>query len=211
MIGSSGLTFGTVKSKPAGRTPHEARFNTLMGWRTKIVGAYVLTFAAVAMLTGYLPLGLGGSSSTVASTFLSSLRAGYLPSGWQIFLPNSALSEVEAIASVLLAFLACFPIAAYGAVRLVSPPDLGKKTIAALVVGACVVFYGGGAWGLADATPYFFLSITPFFGLAPVVSGYDFYTLVMQTILGWALVFIVPIFLTFFLELRRARGLRWHL
>ena len=182
-----------------------------MRWRTKVVGAYALTFAAVAVLIGYLTFGLSGSSSTIASAFLSSLKASYLPPGWQFILPNSAQSEVYAIASILLAFLVCYPIAAYGAIRIVSPPDLGKKTIAALVIGAAFVFYGGAAWGLAEADRYYITaSISPYFGLIPVVSGYDFYIVAMRAILGWALVFIAPIFLTFFLELRRARGLRWH-
>jgi hypothetical protein len=185
--------------------------HTPMRWRTKIIGAYALTFAAVAVLISYLPFGLSGSSSTIASTFLSSLKASYLPPGWQVILPNSARSEVDAIASILLAFMVCYPIAAYGAIRLVSPPDLGKKTIAALVVGAAFVFYGGAAWGLAADNAYFAASISPYFGLSPIVSGYDFYVLLMRGILGWALVFIAPIFLTFFLESRRARGLRWHL
>jgi len=184
-----------------------------MRWRTKVVGAYALTFAAVAVLVSFLPLGLSGSSSTIASTFLSSLKESYLPPGWQVIFPSSARSEVNAIASILLAFLVCYPIAAYGAIRHVSPPDLGRKTIAALVVGAAFVFYGGAAWGLA-ADRYYIISLVPFSsvpGITPVISGYDFYIVQMQGILGWALVFIAPIFLTFFLELRRARGLRWHL
>ena len=185
-----------------------------MRWRTKVLGAYALTFAAAAVLIGYLPFGLSGSSSTIASTFLSSLRTSYLPPGWQVILSNSAGSEVDAIASILMAFLVCYPIAAYGAIRIVSPPDLGKKTIAALVVGAAFVFYGGAVWGLAADRSYLAASLNPFSGMitiVPIVSGYDFYVILMRGILGWALVFVAPIFLTFFLELRRARGLRWHL
>ena len=175
-----------------------------MRWRTKIVGAYALTFAAVAVLVG---------SSSIASAFLSSLKASYLPPHWQIILPSSARFEVDAIASILLAFLVCYPIVAYGAIRLVSPPDFSRKTIAALVAGASFVFYGGAVWGLS-ADHYYIISLVPFFsvpGPAPAISGYDFYIVTMRAILGWALVFISPIFLTFFLELRRTRGLRWHL
>ncbi len=181
-----------------------------MRWRTKVVGAYALTFAAVATLIGYLPFSLRGSSPTIASTFLSSLKASYLPPGWQLILPHSAQSEVDTIASILLAFLVCYPIAAYGAIRLVSPPDLGRKTIAALVVGAAFVFYGGAAWGLATNRYYLIASIPPNFGI-PVISGYDFYVILMRGILGWALVFIAPICLIIFFEQRRAQALRWHL
>ena len=143
-------SFGTVKSKRQVEPRMERSSHPRMRWRTKVVGAYALTFAAVATLIGYLPFSLRGSSPTIASTFLSSLKASYLPPGWQLILPHSAQSEVDTIASILLAFLVCYPIAAYGAIRLVSPPDLGRKTIAALVVGAAFVFYGGAAWGLAD-------------------------------------------------------------
>ena len=187
---------------------------TLMRWRTRIVGAYSLAFAAVAALVGWLPLGPGGLSSTIASGFLSSLKASCLPAGWLVIFPGSARFEVDAIASVLLAFLVCYPIAAYGVIRLVSPSDLGRKTIAALVVGASVVFYGGAVWGLAAGRYYIIASLPIYFGavgMSPVLSGYDFYTILMRAILGWALVFIAPIFLTFFFELRRARASQWHL
>ena len=185
-----------------------------MRWRTKIIGAYSLAFAAIATLIGCLPLGLTSSSSTIASSFLSSLKATFLPMGWVAIGPTkSAQLEVDAVVSVFLAFLVCYPIAAYGALRLISPPNLDRKTMAVLVVGAVSVFYGGAAWGLA-ADRYYITSLVLFFsvpGPSPVISGYDFDIVMMRGILGWALVFITPIFVVFFLELRRLKGLRWHL
>jgi len=206
-------SFGIVKSKQPVPIIMEHRSHLPMSWKTRVVGAYAFAFAAVAALVAFLPLGLSGSSSTIASAFLSSLKATYLPPGWIILgLAKSTRLELDAIVSIFVAFLASYPIAAYAVVRLVSPPNLGRRTLAALVVGAAFVFYAGAAWGL-NADRYYVISLVPFFftGFMPIISGYDFYIVMMRGILGWALVFITPVFLLFFFELRRSKGLRWHL
>src|SRR5208283_3830668 len=182
-----------------------------MRWKTKIVVAYALTFAVLAVMFDFLPLALTGSSSTVASGFLSSIKARYLPMGWVLLgLTKSVQLEAYAVTSVFLSFMVCFPIVVYGVTRLISPPNLSKKTFGALVIGAVVIFYQGAIWGLV-LDRYYLISLVPFFAMQPVISGYDFYISMLQGIFAWALVFIAPIFLVFFLELRRAHGLRWHL
>lgn len=191
----------------------ERGFHLRIPWNTKIVEAYFLTFAAFVIVFDYLPLGFTGSSSTVASAFLSFLKASYLPPKWTLAdLTKTGQFEVNTITALFLAFVVCFPIIAYAVARGISPPNLHKSTFAALVVGAAVVFYQGAAWGLT-LDHYYLISLVPFFlgAFFPVLSGYSFYLTMLQGILAWALIFIAPVYVILFIEFRRSHRLRWHL
>jgi hypothetical protein len=203
--------FSIVKSESPVPILMGQSLNLRMRWKTKIVVAYTLAFAVLAITFDFLPLAFAGSSSTIASASLSTLRTRYLPMGWVLLgLTKPVQLEVGLITSVFLAFMVCFPIIAYTVVRLISPPNLSKRTFNALVLGAAVIFYQGATLGLV-LNHFYIISLAPSFGPIPEVAGYAFYVSMLQGILSWAVIFIAPIYLVSLFELRRAHGLRWHL
>jgi hypothetical protein len=110
-----------------------------------------------------------------------------------------------------MAFFICYPIAAYAVIRTVSRRDMDELTLAALIAGAAAVFYGGAFYGLTWARLYV-IAPEPFFGpagLSPVVSGFDFYILLLRVIMGWAVTFIAPICIA--AAIQHKGSIRWHL
>jgi Sec-independent protein secretion pathway component TatC len=176
----------------------------LMGWKVRTLEAYGLSFALIAALVDSIPIGAGSSPTTV-SAFLSSLKEIMLPQGWMLLgLSASTQLEVQVIASIVIVFLICYPIAAYAGMRLLSGGS-SKRTFAALVVAAVALFYAGAIFGLIDTR--FFIASSPSYpdGLPPMISGYDFYTIIMSGIIGWVLAFTAPAYLVAVIKFRGTR------
>ena len=108
-----------------------------MGWKTRTLEAYGFSFALIAALVDSVPLGFTSSSPTLASAFLSFLKAKALPQGWIMMNPNSSASlELGVVTSLTLALLVSYPVVAYAGIRLISKNRLSRRTRVALVAGA---------------------------------------------------------------------------
>jgi hypothetical protein len=183
----------------------EQSVRLLMGWKVRALEAYGLSIALIAALFDSIPLGFVGSSQTMVSAFLSFLRAKALPAGWNLIGP-SAFSRIELgiIASIALAFLVCYPVAAYVGIRLITN-DPSKRTLTALIAGAVALFYTGAILGSYFAKYYLIASLPGPLMLTPDVLGYDFYTFTLQEIVLWALAFTAPVYVLALTKFRRGR------
>ncbi len=177
-----------------------------MGWKTRTLEAYGFSFALIAALVDSVPLGFTSSSPTLASAFLSFLKAKALPQGWIMINPNSSASlELGVVTSLTLALLVSYPVVAYAGIRLISKNRLSRRTRVALVAGAIALFYAGAVFGLYFARFAVIASIFSGAGMEPVISGYDFYVFILRGIVGWALALSGPVYLVALVKFRVAR------
>lgn len=178
----------------------------LMGWKVRTLEAYGLSFALIAASIDSIPLGVAGSSPTIALLFLKFLKASTLPRVWTMLGPSGAAElEVEVIASVVLASLICYPIAAFAGMRLITK-GLSRRTLTALVSGAVALFCVGALVGLYVFARFVLLASAPYnvVGLLPVISGFDFYMFVLRSIVTSALVFTAPVYIVALVKRKRA-------
>lgn len=164
-----------------------------MGWRQRTAEAYGLAFAALASLVNVLPIGLSASSPTVVSAFLSGITTAALPKNWVLItVGSSARLEIDISASLALAFIVVFPVAAYAALRMIS--KVNKSLIGYLV---CIValFYLGLLFGAHLSGYYVSASLPDFIGLTPFIDALDFYQAVLSTTVIFGLAFTTPVYL----------------
>ncbi|MDA4122845.1 MAG: twin-arginine translocase subunit TatC [Thaumarchaeota archaeon] len=158
--------------------------------------------AALAALTGgagtYVPL---------IGFFIARVKLELLPPGWQLIglNVNSAL-EIYIIASVVFALMFNSPIFAYEVIMFIHPglKETERKLIYPFVGAAATLFVGGALFGFFFLAHFLLIALTPFFvttGVEPIISGLDFYTIVVITVGMSAVAFTIPVYVYTLLRL----------
>jgi sec-independent protein translocase protein TatC len=144
--------------------------------------------------------GGGGTYVPLIAFFMARVKLELLPPGWELIGLNvNAALEVYLIACVVFAFIFNSPITAYEVIMFINPAlkENEKKLIFPFVGAATALFVGGALFGFFFLAHFLLIALGPFFGatgLNPVVSGLDFYTIVVITVGMSAIAFTIPVY-----------------
>ncbi|MEM2876148.1 MAG: twin-arginine translocase subunit TatC, partial [Candidatus Bathyarchaeia archaeon] len=135
-----------------------------------------------------------------AATFLKYIRERVLPPEVTLIgLEVTAPIELYVMAAVIFAIAITMPVFAYEAYRFIDPaltPE-EKRNVYPFVLVVCILFVAGSMFGLFVLSPYFILSLLPFFqavGAEPVIGIMDFYNVLFIATLATGLIFVFPVF-----------------
>ena len=171
--------------------------------RLKVVlFTFIISLALMMVLPGNLsflkdPINFYEPFSAV---FLRYLRDNVLPPNVRLIgLTLTAPIELYVMASLIFAIAITLPVFAYEVYRFVDPalrPE-ERREIYPFVLSVSALFIFGMIFGLKFLSPYFIMSLFPFFtavGAEPIISIMDFYNILFMTTIATGLIFTFPAF-----------------
>ncbi|MGD0804706.1 MAG: twin-arginine translocase subunit TatC [Candidatus Bathyarchaeia archaeon] len=107
--------------------------------------------------------------------------------------------EVYVFASLLLGFIVSSPVIGYEVFKFVVPAlhEDEKKAIFPFVFGFTVFFIFGAIFGYLFLAPFMSLTViifAQFVGAQPIITAYDFYSMIFTTVLFTGIGFTFPVF-----------------
>jgi sec-independent protein translocase protein TatC len=175
--------------------------------RAKIIIIVLLVCTVFFMFFPANPLDLLNPSSfltgfyrPMVSVMLENVKNYVAPSNLQIIsLQIGDPLEVYIFSSILLGFIVSSPVIGYEIIQFIIPAlyENEKRAIFPFVFGFTVFFIFGAIFGYLFLAPFMSQTViifAQFIGAQPIISAYDFYTMIFTTVLFTGVGFTFPVF-----------------
>jgi sec-independent protein translocase protein TatC len=174
--------------------------------RAKVVIIALLVSSVFFMLFPANPMDLLNPNSfltgfyrPMVSVMLENVKNYVAPPNLQIIsLQIGDPLEIYVFASILLGFIVTSPVIGYELIQFINPalyPN-EKKAIFPFVFGFTLFFISGAIFGYLFLAPFMSLTVIIFaqyIGAQPIITAYDFYTMIFTTVLFTGIGFTFPV------------------
>jgi sec-independent protein translocase protein TatC len=177
-----------------------------LGERGKVVIISLLVSTVFFMLFPANPLDLLNPNSWLTgfyrpmiSLLLEDVKNYVAPQGLQIIsLQIGDPLEVYVFASLLLGFVVSSPVIGYEVIKFIDPAlrEDERRSVYPFVLGFTGCFVFGAVFGYLFIAPFIGLTLivfSQFIGAQPVITAYDFYTMIFSTVLFTGFGFTFPV------------------